>query len=91
MFLFFLFFLGGGGSDITMVSLNVECFIFHTQDNYYQYHTLMLMFQGTVDSVGNLIKRHEDFENTLIVQEERLQGLEDIGSKLIKAGHYSKD
>ena len=50
-----------------------------------------MWFQGTVDSVGNLIKRHEDFENTLAVQEERLQGLSDMANKLIGAGHYSKD
>lgn len=35
-----------------------------------------------------LLKRHEDFENTLYVQDERLKTFSEIADKLIEAGHY---
>ena len=35
-----------------------------------------------------LIKRHEDFENTLYAQDERLKAFSELADKLIAAGHY---
>jgi len=43
-----------------------------------------------LDEVEQLIRRHTDFENTLMAQDERLQGFCEMGDKLIKAGHYDK-
>jgi spectrin beta len=47
-----------------------------------------LTLQGSLDEVEALIKRHEDFESTLIAQDERLKAFSDMCDKLIKAGHY---
>ena len=43
--------------------------------------------QSTVDAVEALFKRHEDFENTLVAQEEKIQALDDMADKLIGARH----
>nr|XP_002732400.1 PREDICTED: spectrin beta chain, non-erythrocytic 5-like [Saccoglossus kowalevskii] len=43
----------------------------------------------TVEGVEGLLKRHEDFENTLAVQDERLNSLSDMSKKLILANHYA--
>eukprot|EP00058_Branchiostoma_floridae_P024804 XP_002610294.1 hypothetical protein BRAFLDRAFT_93030 [Branchiostoma floridae] len=44
---------------------------------------------STVDSVQGLLKRHEEFEHTLQVQDERINTLNDIANKLIQARHYA--
>lgn len=43
---------------------------------------------GSVDDVQALLKRHDDFENTLFAQDDRLKQFSDIADKLIGAGHY---
>ncbi|XP_066999614.1 spectrin beta chain, non-erythrocytic 5 isoform X3 [Anabrus simplex] len=43
---------------------------------------------GSLDDVEALMKRHEDFENTLYAQDERLKGFSEMADKLIEAGHY---
>ncbi|XP_063234159.1 spectrin alpha chain, non-erythrocytic 1 isoform X2 [Bacillus rossius redtenbacheri] len=43
---------------------------------------------GSLDDVEALLKRHEDFENTLSVQDERLKAFSEMADKLIAAGHY---
>lgn len=43
---------------------------------------------GTIDDVEALLKRHEDFENTLYVQDERLKVFSETADKLIANGHY---
>ncbi|XP_075227745.1 spectrin beta chain, non-erythrocytic 5 kst isoform X2 [Lycorma delicatula] len=43
---------------------------------------------GSIDDVEALLKRHEDFENTLYVQDDRLKAFSEIADKLIEAGHY---
>ncbi|PSN40703.1 hypothetical protein C0J52_13751 [Blattella germanica] len=43
---------------------------------------------GTLDDVEALIKRHDDFENTLFAQDERLKAFSELADKLIAAGHY---
>ena len=40
-----------------------------------------------MDAVEALFKRHEDFENTLQAQDEKVQALDDMADKLIEAGH----
>ncbi|XP_049846907.1 spectrin beta chain, non-erythrocytic 1 isoform X2 [Schistocerca gregaria] len=43
---------------------------------------------GSLDDVEALIKRHDDFENTLFAQDERLKAFSEMADKLIHAGHY---
>ncbi|XP_065202026.1 spectrin beta chain, non-erythrocytic 1 isoform X3 [Planococcus citri] len=43
---------------------------------------------GSIDDVETLLKRHEDFENTLYAQDERLKLFSEMADKLISAGHY---
>lgn len=43
---------------------------------------------SNLDEVESLIKRHTDFENTLVAQEERLKVFDAMGGKLIEAGHF---
>nr|CAD7256489.1 unnamed protein product [Timema shepardi] len=43
---------------------------------------------GSLDDVEALLKRHEDFENTLYAQDERLKAFSEMADKLIVAGHY---
>nr|CAD7456118.1 unnamed protein product [Timema tahoe] len=43
---------------------------------------------GSLDDVEALMKRHEDFENTLYAQDERLKAFSEMANKLIDAGHY---
>nr|XP_022333961.1 spectrin alpha chain, non-erythrocytic 1-like isoform X4 [Crassostrea virginica] len=45
----------------------------------------------TVDDVETLFKRHEDFENTLLVQDEKLNDLDQTADKRIAEGHPDKD
>lgn len=45
----------------------------------------------TVDDVETLFKRHEDFENTLLVQDEKLKDLDEMADKRITEGHPDKD
>ncbi|KAK7865818.1 hypothetical protein R5R35_001276 [Gryllus longicercus] len=42
----------------------------------------------SLDDVEALLKRHEDFENTLYAQDERLKAFSEMADKLIEAGHY---
>ncbi|KAG1650604.1 Spectrin beta chain, non-erythrocytic 5 [Nymphon striatum] len=54
-------------------------------------HNTFLEFEdlgGTLDDVEGLLKRHEDFENTFIVQDERLKSFYEMADKLIQAKHY---
>ncbi|CAL8090883.1 unnamed protein product [Orchesella dallaii] len=44
-----------------------------------------------LDEVESLIKRHNDFENTLVAQDERLKIFDSMGAKLIDAGHFERD
>lgn len=46
--------------------------------------------QGSIDDVEALLKRHEDFENTLYAQDERLKAFSDLADKFIAAGHNDK-
>ncbi|XP_050686605.1 spectrin alpha chain-like [Eriocheir sinensis] len=43
---------------------------------------------GTLDDVEALLKRHDDFENTLMAQDERLRTFSEMADKLITAEHY---
>ncbi|XP_076029013.1 spectrin beta chain, non-erythrocytic 5 kst isoform X3 [Oratosquilla oratoria] len=42
----------------------------------------------TLDDVEALMKRHDDFENTLMAQDERLRTFSEMADKLIAADHY---
>ncbi|XP_069954045.1 spectrin beta chain isoform X10 [Cherax quadricarinatus] len=43
---------------------------------------------GTLDDVEALMKHHDDFENTLMAQDERLKTFSEMADKLIAAEHY---
>ncbi|XP_063863704.1 spectrin beta chain, non-erythrocytic 2-like isoform X24 [Scylla paramamosain] len=43
---------------------------------------------STLDDVEALMKRHDDFENTLMAQDERLRAFSEMADKLITAEHY---
>ncbi|XP_066955513.1 spectrin beta chain, non-erythrocytic 5 isoform X7 [Macrobrachium rosenbergii] len=43
---------------------------------------------STLDDVEALLKRHDDFENTLMAQDERLRAFSEMADKLILAEHY---
>ncbi|XP_046688428.1 LOW QUALITY PROTEIN: spectrin beta chain-like [Homalodisca vitripennis] len=45
---------------------------------------------GNIDDVEALMKRHEDFENTLFAQDERVKAFNEAANKLIAADHYDK-
>ena len=47
-----------------------------------------LVMQSTLDDVEALMKRHDDFENTLMAQDERLRAFSEMADKLITAEHY---
>lgn len=43
----------------------------------------------SLDSVEALIRKHEDFEKSLLAQEEKMKHLDDFASKLIDNNHYA--
>ncbi|KAI2810972.1 Spectrin alpha chain, non-erythrocytic 1 [Blomia tropicalis] len=45
----------------------------------------------SLDSVEAMIKKHDDFEKSLITQSETVNNLDKFGAKLIEAQHYAKD
>lgn len=54
-------------------------------------HEVFLEFTdlgGSLDDVEALLKRHEDFENMLVAQDDRLKIFSEMADKLIAAGHY---
>uniref|UniRef100_A0A8C0LDR2 Spectrin alpha chain, non-erythrocytic 1 n=1 Tax=Canis lupus dingo TaxID=286419 RepID=A0A8C0LDR2_CANLU len=44
----------------------------------------------SLDSVEALIKKHEDFDKAINVQEEKIAALQSFADQLIAAGHYAK-
>lgn len=57
----------------------------------YRYIYIFFFSKETVDDVETLFKRHEDFENTLLVQDEKLKDLDEMADKRIAEGHPDKD
>ncbi|XP_037069817.1 spectrin beta chain, non-erythrocytic 1-like [Pollicipes pollicipes] len=45
----------------------------------------------SLDAVEGLIKRHDDFENTLAAQDERLRAFSDTADRLVAARHYDSN
>ncbi|XP_059484234.1 spectrin beta chain, non-erythrocytic 2 isoform X2 [Neocloeon triangulifer] len=46
---------------------------------------------GNIDDVEALLRQHEDFENKLTAQEERLKNFAVAAEKLVDGDHYDKD
>ena len=44
--------------------------------------------QTSVDSVEELLKKHEEFESTSAAHDERIRVLSEQANKLIQSGHY---
>lgn len=59
--------------------------------NYRYIYIFFFFSKETVDDVETLFKRHEDFENTLLVQDEKLKDLDEMADKRIAEGHPDKD
>ena len=57
------------------------CLVFHSP-------IWLLNRQASLDDVEALQKRHEDFENSLAVQDERLKSFSEAADKLIAVNHY---
>merc|ERR1712142_335168 len=55
-----------------------------SHENFLDYKDL----GSTLDDVEALLKRHDDFENTLMAQDERLRTFSEMADKLIAAEHY---
>lgn len=47
--------------------------------------------QSSVDDVDRLLKQHENFEKTLMAQEERRRTLSDLAVGMARAGHFQKE
>lgn len=41
-----------------------------------------------MDSVEDLLKKHEEFENTSAAHDEKIRVLSEQANRLIQAGHY---
>jgi len=67
----------------------VRCF-FQSKHGILPLNVRVMLLQGSLDDVEALIKRHEDFENTLFAQDERLKAFSELADKLIGAGHYDR-
>ena len=52
---------------------------------------MRLFLQDSLDSVESLIKKHNDYEKTLDAQEDKINGLDQFGQKLILAHHFKSD
>merc|ERR1712083_755482 len=48
-------------------------------------------YGDTLDSVEAMTKKQEDFEKSLLAQEEKIKALDEFASKLIEVDHYAKD
>jgi hypothetical protein len=44
--------------------------------------------QGNIEDVEALLRQHEDFENKLTAQEERIKNFSNTADKLIDQDHY---
>ncbi|BET01245.1 Spectrin [Nesidiocoris tenuis] len=76
--------------------LDLQCFNQEADhiDSTTSIHEAFLEFTdlgGSVDDVQALLKRHDDFENSLYAQDDRLKQFSDIADKLITARHYDAD
>ncbi|KAL3113193.1 hypothetical protein niasHT_018112 [Heterodera trifolii] len=45
----------------------------------------------SLDAVESLLKKHEDFKKSSAAQEEKIQALDEFGTKLIEGGHYAAE
>lgn len=41
----------------------------------------------TLDAVEALMKKHENFEKSLVAQEEKVKAVDEVASRLLQAGH----
>ena len=49
---------------------------------------VVVWFQTSVDSVEDLLKKHEEFESTSVAHDEKIRLLSEQANRLIQAGHY---
>lgn len=46
------------------------------------------MIQTSVDTVEDLLKKHEEFESTTVAHDDKIRSLSEQANRLIQAGHY---
>lgn len=44
--------------------------------------------QASVDSVEDLLKKHEEFESSSVAHDEKIRLLSEHANRLVQAGHY---
>ena len=45
----------------------------------------------SLDAVEALIKKHEDFEKSLVAQEEKVKAVDEVATRLLQASHYAAE
>ena len=43
----------------------------------------------SLDAVEALVKKHEDFEKSLVAQEEKVKAVDEVATRLLEASHYA--
>ena len=45
----------------------------------------------SLDAVEALVKKHDDFEKSLAVQEEKVKAMDEAATRLLQAEHYAAE
>ena len=45
----------------------------------------------SLDAVEALVKRHEDFEKSLVAQDEKVKAVDEVATRLVQASHYATE
>lgn len=81
--------LGVSSLFIILLCYNPHLFLFKIfVKKTYQWDFFFVSLQSSLDDVEALQKRHDDFENSLAAQDERLKSFSEAADKLIAAKHY---
>ncbi len=62
--------------------------VFQGIRDFYCILRLYFIAQTSVDSVDDLMKKHEEFESTSLAHDEKIRLLSEHANRLIQAGHY---
>ena len=44
-----------------------------------------------LDAVEALLKKHKDFEKSLVAQEEKVKAVDEVATHLLQSGHYAAE
>ena len=45
----------------------------------------------SLDAVEALVKKHEDFEKSLVAQDEKVKAVDEVATRLVQASHYATE